>query len=55
MQQQNVMHKFSFSNDIISACNPGSISLDGRTCVPCSANTYGEICKYKCNCSLKQK
>ncbi|CAC5412561.1 unnamed protein product [Mytilus coruscus] len=38
-----------------AACTPGSTSLDGTTCVPCPPNTYGEICKYKCNCSLTQK
>ncbi|XP_076095483.1 uncharacterized protein LOC143066443 [Mytilus galloprovincialis] len=37
------------------ACSPGSITLDSVTCVPCPPNTYGEICKHKCICSLKQK
>ncbi|CAC5379035.1 unnamed protein product [Mytilus coruscus] len=36
------------------ACNPGSISLDGMKCVPCPSKTYGEMCKYNCNCSSTQ-
>ncbi|XP_052097664.1 uncharacterized protein LOC127732622 [Mytilus californianus] len=36
-------------------CKPGSKSTDGKRCIPCPPNTYGDICKHNCNCELNQK
>ncbi|XP_052097663.1 uncharacterized protein LOC127732621 [Mytilus californianus] len=58
INEQNIRYcclTYYYDNGNCKACNPGSTSLDGITCVPCPPNTYGEICKYKCNCSLTQK